>query len=159
MRAAVAFLLTVTMTLAGCFPHDPHKQTIAKVSEGGALIAGIAISAFANTNADCDAMNKSTGANLDDCKSKAQILSTIGVSLILAGLLGFVATISTAEDDAKPAPVITTDSGSGSGSGAPATTPTTNTTNTTNTQATTPTDTSAGSAAGSGSAAPAPATP
>src|SRR5512143_3318499 len=102
MRAAVAFLLTVTMTLAGCFPHDPHKQTIAKVTEGGALIAGIAISAFANTGADCDTMNKDPGQNPADCRSKAQILSTIGVALILAGLLGFVATVSTAEDDAKP---------------------------------------------------------
>jgi hypothetical protein len=162
MRAAVAFLPTVTMTLAGCFPHDPHKRTIAKVSEGGALIAGIAISALANTGADCDTMNKDPGQSPADCRSKAQILSTIGVSLILAGLLGFVATVSTAEDEDKTSATVTSvpDTGSGSGSAAPTTT-TPTTTPTTNTQATTPTDTgsAAGDGAGSGSAAPTPATP
>lgn len=166
MRAAVAFLLTVTMTLAGCFPHDPHKRTIAKVTEGGALVAGIAISAFANTGADCDSMNK-PGQDPSSCRSKAQVLSTIGVSLILAGLLGFVATVSTAEDEDKTSATTTTipdtkSEGSGVGSAATTTT-TTTTTNTTNTQATPPPDTGAGSgagsAAGSGSAAPTPPTP
>lgn len=161
MRAAVAFILAISMTLAGCFPHDPHKRTIAKITEGGALVSGIAISAFANTGADCDSMNTKPGQDPTNCKSHAQVFSTIGVALILAGLLGFVATVSTAEDEDKTtAKVVTVPddkaAGSGSGSAAP-------TTNTTNTQATPPPDTGAGSGAGSaegsGSAAPTPPTP
>jgi hypothetical protein len=162
MRAAVAFILAISMTLAGCFPHDPHKRTIAKITEGGALVAGIGISAFANTGADCDSMNSNPGQDPTNCRSHAQVYSTIGVALILAGLLGFVATVSTAEDEDKTSATTVTvpdDKAAGSGSAAP----TTQTTNTTNTQATTPPDTGAGSGAGSadgsGSAAPTPPTP
>src|SRR4051812_34324079 len=99
MRAAVALLVSVSML--GCFPHNPKHRTYAKLGEGGALVAGIAISAFANTGADCD---KNAMAGVDsNCRTNATILSTVGVALILGGLLGFVATVSTAEeDDQKP---------------------------------------------------------
>jgi hypothetical protein len=166
MRAAVALLLTMTMTVAGCFPHDPHKRTIAKLAEGGALVGGIAISAFANTGADCDNNANMPGSDPSDCRTTAKWLSTLGVTLILVGLLGFVATVSTAEDEDKTsAKAITVpDEGTGSGSGSAA--PTTNTTTTappaTDTPPPTPppTDTPppppAGDGAGSGSATPPP---
>ncbi len=118
MKAAVA--LAVSISLLGCFPNNARHRTYAKIGEGTALVAGIAISAFANTGADCDEENN----NVDNCRSTAKWLSTVGVILILGGLLGFVATISTAQDDSQStARVIsrekTEGSGSGSGSAAP----------------------------------------
>jgi hypothetical protein len=101
IRAAVALLVSVS--LLGCFPHNARHRTYAQLGEGAAILAGIAISAFANTAADCDQMG---GPGMDDsgCKSTAKWASTAGVTLILGGLLGFVATVSTAE--AKPAPTL-----------------------------------------------------
>ncbi len=102
IRAAVALLVSVS--LLGCFPHNKQHRTYAQLGEGAAILAGIAISAFANTAADCDRM---TAPGVDDsgCKSSAKWASTAGVTLILGGLLGFVATVSTAEDDEKPKPI------------------------------------------------------
>ena len=54
IRAAVA--LVVSVALLGCFPHNPRARTYAKIGEGTALLAGIAVAAFANTGADCDEM-------------------------------------------------------------------------------------------------------
>ena len=166
MRAAVALLLTLTMTVAGCFPHDPHKRTIAKIAEGGSLVTGIAISAFANTGADCDTNNTMPGHDPSDCRTTAKWLSTLGVTLILAGLLGFVATVSTAEDEDKTSATTTTvpDAGKGSGSAATTTTPTTTTPTPTpppTTDTPPPTDTTgtgagSGEGAGSGSSTPPP---
>lgn len=101
-RAVVALLVSVSML--GCFPHNARNRTIAKASEGGAILAGIAISAFANTGADCD-METMPGVDESGCHNKAQWLSTAGVVLIVGGLLGFVATVSTAEEDPQPKPV------------------------------------------------------
>lgn len=102
-RAVVALLVSVS--LLGCFPHSPQKRTYAKIGEGTAILAGIAISAFANTAADCDEMEV-TGINNSSCESGAKWASTAGVVLIVGGLLGFVATVSTAEDEkAAPKPV------------------------------------------------------
>lgn len=96
MKAAVA--LTLCFAMLGCFPHNPKHRQYAMYAEGAALVAGIAISAVANTGADCDARDM-PGPNVeDDCRSKAKILGTIGMTLILGGMLGFIATISTAED-------------------------------------------------------------
>ncbi len=101
MRAAVALL--VSLSMIGCFPHNAKHRQYAKLAEGGALVGGIVISAVGNTGADCDQMMRGDTS----CRSNAQILSTVGVVLILTGLLGFVATVSTAEDD-EAKPVITT---------------------------------------------------
>lgn len=96
MKAAVA--LTLSVSLLGCFPHSPRKRTYAKIAEGAALVTGIAVSAIAETGADCDERIM-PGPNVEDsCHTKAKWLSNVGVTLILAGLLGFVVTISTAED-------------------------------------------------------------
>lgn len=97
MKAVVALLCSVAV-LTGCFPNNPKHRTYAKYAEGTALVAGIAISAFANTGADCDAMEM-PGPNIENnCRTTAKWLGTLGLALILGGLLGFVATISTAED-------------------------------------------------------------
>lgn len=122
MKAAVA--LAVSISLLGCFPNNAQHRTYAKYGEGAALITGIVISAIANTGADCD-QNRMTGVDTN-CRSTAQWLSTAGVVLILGGLLGFVATISTAEDDSEStARVISREkTGPGTGSGAGSAAPT-----------------------------------
>jgi hypothetical protein len=101
-RAVVALLVSVSML--GCFPHNPKARTYAQLGEGAAIVAGIAISAVANTGADCDEMAM---PGIDDmgCHDKAKWLTTAGVVLIVGGLLGFVATVSTAEDQDKPKPI------------------------------------------------------
>lgn len=99
MRAAVALL--VSISLLGCFPHNPRARTYAKAGEGAAILAGIAISALAGTAADCDEMTM-VGVDDSGCHTKAKWLTTTGVVLIVGGLLGFVATVSTAEEDPAP---------------------------------------------------------
>ena len=99
IRPAVALLLSVL--LLGCFPHNPKARTYAKIGEGTAILAGIAVSAFAGTSADCDEMAM-PGVDDSGCHTKAKWLGTTGVVLIVGGLLGFVATVSTAEDQEKP---------------------------------------------------------
>jgi hypothetical protein len=150
MRAAVALLVSMTLSTAACFPHNEQHRTYAKIGEGGALAAGILISALSNTGADCDEQ-RAPGTEITDCRSNAHVLGTVGVVLILAGLLGFVATVSTAEDEDKSSakvqqvPTVVV----------PATPTPEPAVNTTNTQATEPPATGSGSDAGSA----APATP
>lgn len=88
------------MTTAACFPHNAKHRAYAKAGEGTAIIAGIAISAFSNTGADCDE-DRAPGVPNDDCRKGANLLSMVGVGLILVGLLGFMATVTTAEDEDK----------------------------------------------------------
>ena len=96
---AVALALIITM-LAGCFPHNAHRRTIAQLVEGGVLGVGIGMEYFANTTADCDQMTQMNGP-ATKCSSTGQTIGSIGVTLILAGLVGFIATISAAEDDSE----------------------------------------------------------
>ena len=107
-----AVALLVIASLVGCFPHDAHKRTIAQLVEGGTLVAGVGMGYFANSQADCD-QEKQMGMPPSKCGGFAQTLDSVSVAFILAGLVGFIATITTAEDDF-------TNQGSGSGS---ATTP------------------------------------
>jgi len=97
MKAAVALLCSVAV-LTGCFPNNPQHRTYAKYAEGTALVAGIASSALPKTGAAWAAMGM-PGPNVEKhCRTTARWLGTLGLALILGGLLGFVATISTAED-------------------------------------------------------------
>ena len=57
MKVVVALVCSVTVLLAGCFPNNPARRRQAKYVEGAALIAGIAVSAVANTGTDCDQMD------------------------------------------------------------------------------------------------------
>lgn len=98
---AVALAVIVSM-LAGCFPHNAHKRTISQLVEGGVLGIGIGMQYFANTTADCDQMMQTGGPSVK-CDTTRQTIGTVGVALILAGLVGFISTISTAEDDSENA--------------------------------------------------------
>lgn len=106
MRSA-ALVLALSMT--ACFPHNARHRSYAKLGEGAALAAGIAMLYFAGTGADCDQM-RTPGIPTDDCDGDARIVSSVGLGLILAGLSGFIATVSTAPDDdeATPPPARTT---------------------------------------------------
>jgi hypothetical protein len=102
-----AVALLASLQLIGCFPHDAHKRTLAQLVEGGTLAAGIGMEYFSNNQADCDLM-KQEGTS-GNCGGFGRSLDSIGMGFILAGLVGFIVTISSAEDDAA-------NQGSGSGS-------------------------------------------
>jgi hypothetical protein len=105
MRAAVAFVITASLLAGACFPNNPKHRMYAQLGEGAALAGGITMLYFVNSGADCD-MNSAPGGEPDDgCKTKATVLGDIGLGLILIGLVGFIATVSTAED-AKPTPTV-----------------------------------------------------
>jgi len=100
MRAAVSILCMLSLT--ACFPHNARHRTIAQIVEGGVLAGGVAILAVSNTGADCDQM-VGLGMPKADCQSRANLASGVGLSMVLAGLVGFMATVSTAAED-QPAP-------------------------------------------------------
>jgi len=102
-----AIAILVSLSLIGCFPHDAHKRTLAKYAEGGALLAGIGLEYAANSQADCDQM-KVAGMADGSCGTKGAVIGDLGVGLMLAGLVGFIVTVSTSEEDSPPPPVTTT---------------------------------------------------
>jgi hypothetical protein len=101
MRAVVAVLLSVS--LLACFPDNARHRTYAKVTEGSLMAIGIAMLAITNTGADCDQMGGLGNLPDKNCKSSASNLGGVGLGLIIIGMVGFLATVSTAPDD-KPTP-------------------------------------------------------
>jgi hypothetical protein len=97
-----AVALVCCLALLGCFPGNKKAQRYAKLTEGGMLLGGIVILAVANTGADCDSGMGGLGGLKNDCKQSASLVSAIGLGLVVAGLVGFAATITTAGDDDKP---------------------------------------------------------
>ena len=105
MKAFVALLLTVS--LAACFPNSAKHRTYAKLGEGAAVAAGIAILYTVNTGADCDEMRSVADETSSSCRGSAQVLGGVGLGLILAGLAGFIATVSTSPEDKPDVPANT----------------------------------------------------
>ena len=97
--------LAILLALSACYPHDVHKRTLAKYAEGASLLTGIALEYAANSQADCDQM-KVAGMPDGNCGIKGAVIGDVGVGLMLAGLVGFIVTVSTSEEDA-PQPAIT----------------------------------------------------
>src|SRR5690242_6092886 len=97
--------LAILLALSACYPHNAHKRTLAKYSEGAALVTGIALEFAANSEADCD-QAKVAGMADGNCGVKGAVIGDAGVGLMLAGLIGFIVTVSTSEEDA-PQPAIT----------------------------------------------------
>jgi hypothetical protein len=106
MKPLVALLLTLSLALAACFPNSAKHRTYAKIGEGAALATGIGILYMVNTGADCDQMR---GVNEDTsgCRANASVLGTVGLGLILTGLVGFIATVSTSPEDKPEQPANT----------------------------------------------------
>lgn len=102
-----AVALMCCLALLGCFPGNKKAQRYAKITEGGLLLGGIVILAVANTGADCDSNMGGLGGLKNECKQDASLISGIGLGLVIAGLVGFAATITTAGDD-PAAPATTT---------------------------------------------------
>jgi hypothetical protein len=100
---AVAALLSVAV-LSGCFPNNPRARTIAKITEGGFIVAGIAILAVTQSSADCRPLP--SGARDPNCSNSANTIGDLGFGMILAGLVAFIATVSTTPDDKKSPPPI-----------------------------------------------------
>ncbi len=101
-----AVALLTCLALTACFPNNPKHRTYAKITEGGFLAGGIALLAFSSTQADCD-QEVGLGMPKMDCKSKAGLISGIGLTMILLGMVGFAATVTTAVDDPAPTPLPT----------------------------------------------------
>jgi hypothetical protein len=103
MRAVAILALT---SLLGCFPHNHKARTYAKYGEGGAVLAGIGMEFLVNSGADCDQMTGPLQSS-SSCHTRATALGDFGVALILGGLLGFVATVSTSDDEDTRTPAAT----------------------------------------------------
>ncbi len=106
MRAALSSLLITTLTAGGCYLENPRHRTIAKVSEGTVALGGIALLAVVNSGADC--MTDIPGMPDQDCESRAALLGNLGLGLLLAGLAGFIVTVSTSPEDDPDQPAATT---------------------------------------------------
>jgi hypothetical protein len=98
MRAVAAML---SVALLGCFPHNHKAATYSKLVEGALIVGGVGLEFLANSGADCE-QNGALGMSTSGCKTTGSVLGGVGLGMILAGLTGFIATISTEEDD-KPA--------------------------------------------------------
>lgn len=95
-----AVALVMCLVFTACFPNNARHRTYAKLTEGGFLLGGIVLLGFSSTQADCD-MDVKLGMPKSDCKSKAGLISGIGLTMVLLGMIGFAATQTTA-DDSKP---------------------------------------------------------
>lgn len=95
-----AVALVMCLVFTACFPNNARHRTYAKLTEGGFLLGGIVLLGFSSTQADCD-MDVKLGMPKTDCKSKAGLISGIGLTMVLLGMIGFAATQTTAVDDAK----------------------------------------------------------
>ena len=98
MRVAAASVLSLALITGACFPDNARHRTIAKIVEGGVTLGGVVMLYGVNTTgADCAA--DVPGVSDQACKDRAALLGNIGFSLVLAGLIGFIVTVSTAPDD------------------------------------------------------------
>ena len=104
MKAVVAAL--VALSLTACFPNNKKHRTYAKLGEGAALASGIALLYVAGSGADCDEM-RAPGESASSCRANADVLSGVGLGLILTGLVGFIATVSTSPEDKPDQPANT----------------------------------------------------
>lgn len=93
---AVGALLSTALLCTGCFPNSAKHRTYAKIGEGASLVAGITLLAVTHTNADCMVVS---GTRDLECNDRANLAGTIGLGLILAGLAGFIATVSSTPDE------------------------------------------------------------
>jgi hypothetical protein len=89
--------------MVGCFPNNAKHRTYAKLGEGALVASGIAMLAVTNTGADCSPVLGRPG--VVECREKATIVGNVGLGMILVGMLGFVATVSTAPEDKTVAPL------------------------------------------------------
>ena len=98
----VASLVAVAV-LAGCFPENPRARTFAKYGEGASVLAGVIVLAVANSSADCEARGQ-PGVPDSNCRSTSSTATAVGLTAIIVGLVGFIATISTTPDEKKSPP-------------------------------------------------------
>lgn len=99
-------MLASSVFAGGCFPHSARNRTIAEITEGAVAVTGVVIEGFVQSGADCDMNAHAPGEPPVMCKQDASVAGGIGVALILAGIVGFIATISASEDDdSKPKPI------------------------------------------------------
>jgi hypothetical protein len=94
----------VLAALAGCFPHQPTLRKAALATEG-AMIVGGAIVAAATPPPATTCYSNSDFPYIGTCNTSHSALEVVGPALLIAGLVGIVATIATAEEEPTPPPV------------------------------------------------------
>src|ERR1041384_7648449 len=105
MRSAVALAASIAMLSGACFPDNAKHRTIAKIVEGGFIVGGITMLAVVNTGADCE--TEVPGMPDVECEDRTKLLGSIGLAIILTGLIGFITTVSTSPEDKEDPPVVT----------------------------------------------------
>lgn len=104
----MALVAGAGLLAGGCFPHEPKKRMYAEITEGAFIAGGIAMLSVSNSGADCD-VNQSRIPGVDTgCHNKEGTIGSLGLGLIVLGLVGFISTISTAEEEKTPPPVLIT---------------------------------------------------
>src|SRR5580698_2617425 len=105
MRSALALTLVTALLpfSTGCFPHSARNRAIAEIAEGAVLVGGVVLESTVTTTADCQA----DLAPPPNCGANGTRNGAIGVGLILTSLVAFIATISSAEEQAN-SPIVTT---------------------------------------------------
>jgi hypothetical protein len=94
LRKAVATLLAATLgatAATGCFPDNPHARHVSYVVEVASMVAGGVILASFHPAGDCDAHDHV-------CMTHADEAQAVGLTLLLGGLAGAVATLVSADD-------------------------------------------------------------
>jgi hypothetical protein len=99
MHFATSLVLSLGLLSGACFPNNARHRTVAKIAEGGLALGGVVLLSGLAAPADCK--NLAPGVPDTDCASRADLMGKVGLGLILTGLLGFVITVVTAEDDAE----------------------------------------------------------
>lgn len=103
-KRVLACVLVVAHLAAGCAHQTASGRRNAKLIEGAAIVAGIALLSFAKTGADCQG-GPGGRTSLDDCRTQATLVGNGGLALILGGLAGFTyTTVTTPEDPAVVPP-------------------------------------------------------
>jgi hypothetical protein len=98
----VALALSALL-LAGCFPTNSRARTISKYSEGGLVLGGLVVEGLTYSITNCTMPGP--GESGGTCSPKTPWLGDVGLAMILGGIIGFVATITT-EPEAKTAPTV-----------------------------------------------------
>jgi len=94
LRKAVATLLAATLAataVPGCFPDNPHARHVSYVVEVSAMLAGGILLAAVHPAADCDQHDPACTSHADDAQG-------LGLTLLLGGMAGAVATLVSADN-------------------------------------------------------------
>ena len=92
MRWPIVLLLVAS----ACFPESARHRRYAKIGEGVLVAGGIALNYLASSSG---CMQRPPGSVVDDCDQSIAQLDNLGLVMIFSGLVGFAATMISANQD------------------------------------------------------------